>query len=59
VNSVREALADSKKALTDTSAELASATAGIASGASELLGALQGADGPLPQPGVPVDLEAT
>ena len=35
------------------------AIAGIASGTSELLGALQGADGPLPQPGVPFDLEAT
>ncbi len=59
VTSVREALADSKKAITDTGAELALASTAIAGAGAELLGALQGADGPLSQPGVPFDLEAT
>ncbi len=61
VDAVREALSESKQALSDGSAELASATAGIASGANELLGALNGSeDGVLVTPaGVPFDLEAT
>ncbi len=59
VTSVREALADSKKAITDTSAELASATAGIASGAAELLDTLNSSEDALVPAGVPFDLEAT
>lgn len=62
ITSVREALNESKQSLVDTSAELSAATAGIATGAAELVGALNSSDAAGAAPvsaGVPFDIEAT